>query len=50
MNQIKKIFIAQHATATCCRGCLYKCNLVDCIYMTKEYTLPAFIEFIESEI
>ena len=24
MRQVHPVFIAQHATATCCRGCLYK--------------------------
>ena len=24
MKQVHPVFIAQHATATCCRGCMYK--------------------------
>ena len=24
MRQVHPVFVAQHATATCCRGCLYK--------------------------
>ena len=24
LKQVHPVFIAQHATATCCRGCLYK--------------------------
>lgn len=36
------VFIAQHATATCCRNCLYKWH---CIEKNKELNLKE-VEFI----
>ena len=29
MRQVHPVFIAQHATATCCRGCLYKWHHIE---------------------
>lgn len=29
MKQVHPVFIAQHATATCCRGCLYKWHKIE---------------------
>ena len=29
MKQVHPVFIAQHATATCCRGCLYKWHHIE---------------------
>ncbi len=29
MRQVHPTFIAQHATGTCCRGCLYKIHHID---------------------
>ena len=29
MRQVHPVFIAQHATATCCRGCLYKWHKIE---------------------
>lgn len=48
------VFIAQHATATCCRGCLYKWHNID---KNKEltdkevdYIVNIIIKWIEKEI
>ncbi|MGX8680687.1 MAG: DUF4186 domain-containing protein [bacterium] len=35
MRQVHPVFIAQHATATCCRKCLYKWHQIE---MSRELT------------
>ena len=46
-------FIAQHATATCCRGCLYKWhripNNVELNEEQKEYIVNVIMKWIEKE-
>ena len=47
------VFIAQHATATCCRGCLYKWHKIKPgIELTEEqinYVITVIIEWITKE-
>ena len=48
------VFIAQHATATCCRGCLYKWHKIkpdvelDC--KQKDYIVLVIMKWIEKEL
>lgn len=48
------VFIAQHATATCCRGCLYKWHKIsagkDLSNEEKEYVVNIIMKWIEKEI
>ena len=53
MKQVHPVFIAEHATATCCRGCLYKWHKIS---MNKElsvyevdYVVNVIIEWIKRE-
>ena len=47
------VFIAQHATATCCRGCLYKWHKIKPgIELTEEqinYVVKVIMEWIKNE-
>lgn len=48
------VFIAQHATATCCRGCLYKWHKIDKNHKLtskeKNYIVNIIIEWLKREI
>lgn len=48
------IFIAQHATATCCRGCLYKWHHIEkgraLTDLEQEYIVSVLMKWIEKEI
>ena len=48
------VFIAQHATGTCCRGCLYKCHNIsknkDLSLEEIDYIVNIIMEWIEREI
>ena len=48
------VFIAQHATATCCRGCLYKWHKIrpntELNSSEKEYVVDVIMSWINSEI
>jgi len=48
------VFIAQHATATCCRGCLYKWHKIKPgEHLNKEqvdYTVDVIMEWIKNQI
>jgi hypothetical protein len=53
MKQVHPVFIAQHATATCCRSCLYKWHKIE---KNKElddkevsYIVDIIIKWIEKE-
>ena len=54
MKQVHPVFIAEHATATCCRSCLYKWHKIE---KNKElndkevsYIVDIIIKWIEKEI
>ena len=54
MKQVHPVFIAQHATATCCRSCLYKWHKIE---KNKElndkevsYIVDIIIKWIEKEV
>lgn len=48
------VFIAQHATATCCRGCLYKWHKIEKNHelteKEKDYIVSIILKWIEKEI
>ena len=48
------VFIAQHATATCCRGCLYKWHKIEpdkeLNSNEKQYVVDVIMAWINSEI
>lgn len=48
------VFIAQHATATCCRGCIYKWHKIPMGRVLKkeelEYIVQVIMKWIEKEI
>lgn len=48
------VFIAQHATATCCRGCLYKCHHIEKNKQLSEeeinYIVGIIMKWIKNEI
>ena len=48
------VFIAQHATATCCRGCLYKCYHIqkgkDLTSEQVDYIVAVIMEWIKREL
>ena len=48
------VFIAQHATATCCRGCLYKWHKIrkgmDLSQEQKDYVVKVIMTWIEKEM
>ena len=48
------VFIAQHATATCCRGCIEKWHHIkkdkELSESEKEYLVDVIIKWIEKEI
>ena len=48
------VFIAQHATATCCRGCLYKCHKIpkgiELNDEQKDYIVNVIMTWIDREI
>ena len=48
------VFIAQHVTATCCRGCLYKWHKIpqniELSEENKEYIINLIMEWIKKEI
>lgn len=48
------VFIAQHATATCCRGCLYKWHKIPKGIMLnkdqKDYIVTVIMRWIEKEM
>lgn len=48
------IFIAQHATATCCRGCLYKWHHIEkgrkLTDLEQRYVVSVLMKWIEKEI
>ncbi len=54
MKQVHPVFIAQHATATCCRGCMYKWYHIseDKELSEKEinYFVNIIMKWIENEI
>lgn len=54
MRQVHPVFIAQHATATCCRSCLYKWHRIDKgRELTDEeidYIVTVIMKWIEKEI
>ena len=54
MKQVHPVFIAQHATATCCRGCLEKLHKIPKgRELTKEeinYIVNVIIEWIKKEV
>lgn len=54
MRQVHPVFIAQHATGTCCRGCLEKIhNIPKGRSLTEEeidYVVCVIIKWIEKEI
>jgi len=54
MRQVHPVFIAEHATATCCRSCLYKWHKIE---KNKEltdnevdYIVDIIIKWIEKEV
>ena len=54
MKQVHPVFIAEHATATCCRSCLYKWHKIE---KNKElndkevsYIVDIIIKWIEKEV
>lgn len=54
MKQVHPVFIAQHATGTCCRRCLYKWHKIP---MNKElsdeevtYIVSVIMKYIENEM
>lgn len=54
MKQVHPVFIAQHATATCCRGCLYKWHKIDKGRALTEheinYIVDVIIKWISNEL
>ena len=48
------VFIAQHATATCCRGCLYKWHKIErgrtLSCKEKDYIVKVLMKWIENEL
>lgn len=48
------VFIAQHATATCCRGCLYKWHKIqkgtELTSAQQEYVVNIIMEWIERQL
>lgn len=54
MRQVHLVFIAQHATATCCRKCLYKWHKIpmNTVLDTKQvdYIVDIIMKWIEKEI
>lgn len=53
MRQVHPVFISQHATATCCRGCLYKWHGIDkgrCLTESEvDYIVKVIMRWIKSE-
>ena len=53
MRQVHPTFIAQHATGTCCRGCLYRIHKIDeCKELNDKeinYIVDVIIKWIERE-
>ena len=54
MRQVHPVFISQHATGTCCRGCLYKWHGIGKNKELNEeevnYIVSVIIRWIKSEI
>ena len=54
MRQTHPVFIAQHATATCCRGCIYKWHHIpktrDLSDYEINYIVNIIIKWIEKEM
>ncbi len=54
MRQVHPVFIAQHATATCCRGCLYKWykipNNRELSDLEVDYIVNVIMKYIENEM
>ena len=54
MRQVHPVFISQHATGTCCRGCLYKWHGIEKNKELNEkevnYIVSVIIKWIKSEI
>lgn len=46
MKQVHPVFIAQHATATCCRGCMYKWYHIDKNKELSEKEINYFVNII----
>ena len=48
------VFIAQHATATCCRGCIEKWHKIkskrDMTITEKEYIIELIMKWIDSQM
>lgn len=54
MRQTHPVFVAQHATATCCRNCLYKWHKIEKNKQLTEnevnYIVKVIMKWIKSEI
>ena len=54
MKQVHPVFIAEHATATCCRSCLYKWHKIaknkELSNKEVSYIVDIIIKWIEKEI
>ena len=54
MRQVHPVFIAQHATGTCCRSCLYKWHSIPMYRELTDaevnYVVSMIISFIEKEL
>ena len=54
MRQVHPVFIAQHATGTCCRGCLYKWHGIEkgkaLSQIEVDYIVSVIIKWINNEI
>ena len=54
MKQVHPVFIAQHATGTCCRGCLERIHHIEkCKELSKEeidYIVKVIMKWIKKEV
>ena len=54
MRQVHPVFIAQHATGTCCRSCLYKWHAIEknkeLSQIEVDYIVSVISEWINNEI
>ena len=54
MRQVHPVFISQHATGTCCRGCLYKWHGIEkekaLSQAEVDYIVSVIIKWIKDEI
>ena len=46
MRQVHPVFIAQHATATCCRDCLYKWHHIDSNIVLEEEQINTIVSIL----